>query len=265
MENAEERLGGLGNRLIASLVSDAAFLGGLTFLGYLITYTYMTAEAQVLGIPVMLVSVSLEPCLFVVLSLLLIVYLFAFLANAIGYTIPERFERDSLARAIALLVLMTVVIVAAGTLLRPMFFLFLSAPLIGVGYYAIAPLLEPKTGRTYLRRLREKFEVNRKTALENKKPQWLEARFGLRLGWVLLVPAFGIMIAHQFGRFEGALTTRYFATPSTPPEVLIARYGDMLVFRHMGSPAVTIRVIGKDEIPPLASTTTGSMAVEPWP
>jgi hypothetical protein len=70
-----------------------------------------------------------------------------------------------------------------------------------------------------------------------------------------------IVISTEVGRAKASFQTHYFVSLTQPREVLLARYGDVLVFRRGNSPAVVIRVIGKDGIPQLAKVRTGSMAI----
>ena len=261
MEKVKSELGDLGKKLTASLVSDAVFIGVITILGYLFTYAYLISRAHVLGIPELLVSVSLEMCLVVILALMIISFILTLIVNVTMSEIPERLRQNILLRTGTLLSVMSIGIILFGLFTNPVLFGVLIFPVLAVGYCAIVPLLEPKDGRTYFQRLNDKLEANAKIARARKSSDWLDAHLGFKMKWVLLIPFFGICAFFEVGKADGEFTTYYFVTSSNPPEVLLSHYGDMLVFRRLGSSAITIRVIGKDEIPPLTYMHTGSIAL----
>ena len=255
-------LGNIGTRLIASLISDAAFIGGLTILGYLITYSYLTSRAETLGVPEMLVSVSAETCLFVIFALVISSLFLVTVVNVAIGAIPKRLHRSVLIQNGALpLSLMVAVIIAASLSVTPMLFGLLIIPILLAACLAIVPFFEPKDGRNYFQRLNDKLEANAKIAPDSKPFEWLGSHTGVKIMWLMLVPFIGIWVGHELGKADAEFTTRYFVTSAKPPEVLLSHYGDILVFRQIGSPTITIKVIGKDEIAPLVTMQTGSMAI----
>lgn len=260
MEPKKEGRGGTGNRIASLLASDAALIGGLTILGYLVAYSYQIGKAYSLDIPIVLVSVSLETCLLVLAALLVSIFFAVTVVNLVMAVIPERLHGNILLRVGAVLFFTSASAISAGAFLNRAAYLFVIVPIILIGYFSVLPFLENKGGRTYFQRLNDRLERNAKSANQRAPGDWLDARLGLPIGWMLWIPVFATVVSYECGRAEGQFDTRYFATLSRPPEVLLERYGDMLVFRRLGTTTVTIKVVGKDQIPPLAEMHTGSMA-----
>lgn len=259
METKDER-SGIGGRLTASLISDAALIGGITILGYLTTYSYLSGQADALDIPIVLVSVSLETCLTVLAIILIFIMYAIFAVNFVMAAIPERLHTSALLRLCSVLLLTFVLILAAGAFINRAAYLFVILPILLTAYLLGSPFLEKKEGRNYFQRLNDRLERNAKSVHRRNPQNWLDVRLGFPVTGILIVPLFAVFVGNVFGRAEGQFNTHYFATLSRPPEILLARYGDVLVFRRLGTTTFIIRVVGKDQIPPLTETQTGSMA-----
>ena len=264
-DNVEANPSTVGNRLVETLFSEAVIVGGLTLLGYVVAYGYLIGEADALGIPLRLVSVSLENVLPVVLILILLsgpALIWGEILADIWHEGAALVLKRRVSREITMLVSWFVVGVAGGALITPIFYVVMAMAAFGLLIILVPPLIWRSQGGRYIDRLEAKSETAARIAPG-------KSRFGKRFAtWaggravLLLVLCFLSIAAATFmGSAFARQATYYFASLDQPSEILLVRYGDLLIFRPEGTAEITIRVIGKDDIPRLVRKQIGSMAL----
>ena len=248
-------------RVLGILFSDPIIIGGLTVLGYLMAFSFVSGEADALGIPPALITVSLENILTALISLLAFLGLISMVVDMFMSNMSRRVLDSTLFSPIANTIALAIISGLGGLLVSPLSYLFEVFPVIFLCILLIAPLYYRTYGDTYLERLIKIAEAREKFRRDPERRPWLLKRIGAGPVWVMGAVIASIVISTEVGRAKASFQTHYFVSLTQPREVLLARYGDVLVFRRGNSPAVVIRVIGKDGIPQLAKVRTGSMAI----
>jgi hypothetical protein len=252
-------------RLIENLLSDAMTLAGLTVLGYFAAFSFLHAQADALGIPGELISVSLESILIALLSLVGFAAGCSMAIELAMLVLPQRFRASVLFRPFASFAGVAVIVALSGLVFSPLLLAFEGVLFLALCLWLIPPLFSRSHGGTYFGRLSAAMEVHQERPRDEPEPTWLARRIGSTQVWIVVAILAIIVGANGIGRFYAWSRSYYYVSLSRPPEVLLERYGDVLVFRQQSSPAVTVRVIGKDAIPRLVRARTGSMAPNRYP
>ncbi len=117
-------------RAFAILFSDPMIIGGLTVLGYLMAFSFVTGAADALGIPSELISVSLENVLTALTALLAFIGLSSLALDMVMTSAPQRIFDNALFRQILPIVALAVISALGGLLLSRSIYVLEAFPVL---------------------------------------------------------------------------------------------------------------------------------------
>ena len=239
-----------------TLLTDSLIVAAVPVLGYYAAYLYVEQQAWVLGIPDAFVSVSFDFVLAtgvgigiaLLIFLIIIMAMFAKNPNVFGNKTFQGIWIDS----------MTIpACIALGILASWNWY-----------YIALLVIAVPLIALVQWPNVRVIAGIKKKASLEEIESSmsgFLDTPLDRRLGFpvlFLVIAAFDICLgAKAAGGFSAAGRTWYWVEAGNPKNILLAKYGDDLIFKNKRTGAMTVKVVGKDEIPPLVAANIGTQGV----
>jgi hypothetical protein len=245
-----------GERYKQILLTDSLIVAAVPVLGYYAAYFYLEQQAWTLGIPDSLVSVSFDFVLKVgvgvgIALLILLIIMLAMVAK------NRDIFGDTISRAIWIDLLATPGCVALGVLASWSWY-YIGLVLLAVGVFSLVQLGSVRVS-VGLKQKKSVAEIKASVAGLIDTP--MDKRVGIPVLFLMIV-AFDICVgAKAIGKINAEGQTWYWVEAANRKHVLLAKYGDDLIFKDGRSGAISVKVLGKDTIPPLVAAKVGQMNV----
>jgi hypothetical protein len=246
-------------KLATLLASDAIAVGGVTLWGYMVSFLYVQARALRLGIPEGFTHVSVDnvfSAIFFLVIAFLILIIFEMLTSLLEETLFK------VCVFLAGIVLLAMAGIITEKFLSFRFFLVEGIPLLCLLYpIAFSRHLQPPSA-SFVQRYTTGVDLIFSGLSHALNNFWVSRQLGNAAGWIMMILFLSVAVARMAGLADAQFRVQYFVSVDDPSLVFLDRDGDLLLFRQVGSPNLTVKVIGKDQIPRLSSKRIGSMALE---
>ena len=239
-----------------TLLTESMIVATVPIIGYYAAYFYLREQAWILGISESFVSVSFDFVLAIgaavgVALLILLMIIISMLARN-----PDAFGSAAM-KANWMSLLVTPGCVAVGILASWSWY-YVGLVVLAAWLFQLVELGQNMVLVGFNNK-KSWPEIEASAARLVNTP--IDRRVGVPVLFLLIV-AFDICVgAKAVGAFNAEMQTWYLVEAGNAKSILLAKYGDDLIFKNKVTGAMTVKVLGKDEIPPLVAAKVGMMAV----